>query len=268
MKNNLLKKKLGLALGSGGIRGLTHVGVIKTLVKHNIPISYLAGCSIGSLMAAHFALHGDIEKLEDFALSKKREKLKSFFEPTLLGGLIRGEKVEKFLNIWLENKTFADCQIPLCIVTADLIQKREIDFTSGNLAKITRASMAVPGIFAPVKYDKYLLIDGGVCNPVPTNLAKSMGADIVLSVNLDNFQTLEAVTNKINLNQIVYRTSEIMRHYLANLSSQGSDIIIQPNLTKCASWRQYFTSDLGNKIMQVGIKETEKIIPELIEKLS
>lgn len=258
------RKKIGLALGSGAIRGLAHIGVIKSLVKHNIPIDYLAGSSIGAWIGIHYALYKDIAKLEEITLGMKKEKLLSFLEPSLSGGLIKGERVEKLLNTWLKNATFNDLKIPTLVVATDLISGEPFVFDKGNLALATRASMAVPNFFKPVNYKSRLLVDGGVSNPVPDNLVKQQGADIVIAVNLDNFEAKGRFSAKdTRFDKVAIRTIEVMRYNLAKHSTRQADIVIELSLAKYSSWRKYFTSNVGPEIVSIGERATDKIIPKL-----
>ena len=195
MNNN--RKTVGLALGSGGIKGLAHVGAIKALKRHNIPIDYIAGTSIGAWVGAHYAIYKDIKKLETFTLGKKKEKLHSMFELTLKGGFIKGNKVQHLFEQWLEDAEFQNAQIPLRIVATELINGGEIVFSTGKIAPALRASMGVPSIFAPFEYNDMILVDGGICNPVPADIVRKMGADIVISVNLDNYRLKNLFEKKI-----------------------------------------------------------------------
>lgn len=261
-------KKLGLALGGGAVRGLAHVGVLKALIKHQIPIDYITGCSIGAWVGAHFALYQDIDKLEALMLEKKKEKLLSFLEPSLVGGLIKGDKLEKLFDTWLNGASFSDLQIPLNIVAIDLVKGEQIVFKTGRLATAIHASVAIPGVFKPLVIKGKVLADGGICNPVPDDLVRELGAEVVLAVNLDNFQKNPNFnTKKTGVADILVRTTEMLRYFLAQYSMNNADIIIQPPLAKYSSWREYFIKDIGHKIIKIGEKETEKIIPLLKKKL-
>ena len=256
-------KKVGLALGSGAVRGLIHVGVIKTLIKHNIPIDFIAGSSIGSWVGAHYSLYQDIDKLEELTVGKKWEKLKAFLELSWSGGLVGGKKLEKLLKEWLGNSDFKQCKIPLKLVATDLVKGESVIFETGPLTRAVQASMAVPGVFKPIKFKNRILVDAGLSNPVPDDLVKEMGADIIIAVNLDNFQ--QASKKKYTrFSDVGLRTAEIMRHYLAVHCMKDADFIIQPNLSKYASWSDYFTKkNMGREIVKIGERETEKIIPAL-----
>jgi NTE family protein len=263
-------KKVGLALGSGGVKGLAHVGVIKTLLKHQIPIDFIAGSSIGAWVACFFGLFQDIAKLEDYTVNKRRDKFYIFLEPTLQGGLIKGDKLEKLLNEWFENKDFSDTKFPVATMATDLIGGQSVILNKGNLAKAVRASMSIPTLFKPVTIGNQLLIDGGASNPVPDNVVKQMGADVVISVNLDNYEKYRPVElDDYSFKKVANRSLDIMRHNLAKYSLQSSDLILEPTFPALgfSSWRSYFREEMGVEIVKIGEDEMEKNINSLLRLL-
>lgn len=261
------RKKVGLVLGSGGIRGLAHIGVIKKLLEHNIPIDYIAGSSVGALMGAHYALFKDIKKLEECILERKREKFFSFLDPTMTGGLVKGDKVEKLLTGWLNDADFSDTKIPLAIVATDLVTGETVVFKTGKLAAAIRASVSVPTLFKPVKLGDKLLVDGGISNPVPDDIVRTMGADIAVSVNLDNYIKNEKFVEKKNqrVAGAAQRSLNILRYHLSRYSTASSDIIIEPYtpVVGIKSFRDYFTKHITLNLVKNGAAETEKIIGKL-----
>jgi len=260
------RKKIGLALGSGGAKGLAHIGVIKTLLENNIPIDYIAGSSIGAWIAAHFGLYQDISKLEEYTVLKKKEKFYTLLEPAYKGGIIKGKKLEKLLSKWLENASFKDTKIPIKIVTTDLVSGESFVISKGSLVTAVHASMAIPTLFKPVEYKDRFLIDGGVSNPVPDDVVRGMGADIVISVNLDNYQKNEKFGLKdLKIKRTASRGLNIMRHYLAEYSIRNSDFIIEPYLPDLGiiRWKKYFTKEFGPKIINIGVKETKEFIDDI-----
>ena len=260
------RKTVGLALGSGGARGLAHIGVIKVLLKHKIPIDYISGSSVGSWVGAHFALYQDIEKTADFTAGRKKEKLSSFLEPNVSGGLVKGEKLELMLNDWLDNATFADLKIPLKIASTDLISGRKVVCSEGRLAPAVRASMAVPGFFKPVVFENLALVDGGLSNPVPVDLVKELGAEVVIAVNLDFFAGFDNILpTDVGYSNLADGTIRIMRHHLAQYACKDADFIIQPDLSKCSSWSSYFLNKQDSEGIRLAEEATEKIIPALKE---
>ncbi len=260
------RKKVGLALGSGGVRGLAHIGVIKSLVRAGVPIDYLSGSSIGSWVAAHFSLYQDIEKTADFTAGKKKEKLFSFLEPSISGGLVKGDKLEILLDDWLGGASFSDLQIPLKMAATDILSGDKVVISEGRLSIAVRASMAIPGFFKPVVLGNQVLVDSGLSNPVPVDLARQQGSDIVIAVNLDYFGGFSEISpDNIGLGEVTDGTIQIMRHHLAQYSLAGADFVIQPPLRSQASWRDYFVKDNSTEIIKLAEKETDKILPKIME---
>ncbi len=263
------RKTIGLALGSGGVRGLTHVGVIKVLEENNIKIDYIAGTSVGAWVGAHYALYQDIDTLREFTIGKRKEKMLSFLDASFSGGLIKGKKLEKMLNIWLNKANFNDLKIPLNIVATDLIKAEPVVFNSGSLAFAARTSMAIPGYFKPITWKDKILVDGGLTNPVPDDVVKQMGADIVIAVNLNNFQTpIRFKKKEPSVTEVALRTNEIIQCYLTKHSLRQADIIIQPHLGQHSSWKRYFLNGKGEEMVKIGEEAMRAALPELLKKIA
>lgn len=262
------RKTIGLALGSGGVRGLAHVGVIKVLEENNIKIDYIAGTSVGAWVGAHYALYQNIDTLREFTVGKRKEKIISFLDASLSGGLIKGKKLEKTLNTWFKNANFEDLNIPLSIITTDLVKAEPVVFNSGSLAFATRASMTIPGYFKPIAWEDKFLVDGGLVNPVPDDVVKDMGADIVIAVNLNNFQLpIKFKKKEPGVMEVAHRTNEIVQCYLAKNSLKTADIIIQPPLGVHSSWKRYFLNGNGEEIVKAGEEAMRAALPELLKKI-
>ena len=178
--------KFGLALGSGSARGMAHIGVIQVLEAYHIPIDMIAGTSIGSVVGSIYATGASVKQMKEAALSMKRSKTISLMDPTLPhSGLISGNRTEKILNkIALKDKTFDDLKIPFAAVATDIKTGAKVILNQGSVIKAVRASISIPGIFTPVKYQNYYLVDGGVVDPVPVDVIEKMGADIIIAVSL------------------------------------------------------------------------------------
>ena len=271
---NLLAKckkkgiKFGLALGSGSARGLAHVGVIQVLEAYGIPIDMIAGTSIGSVIGSLYASGASIEELEKAALSMKISKTLSLLDLALPhSGFIRGDRAEEILNkIALEDKTFDDLNIPFSAVATIIENGTEVVINQGKVIDAVRASISIPGIFTPVKYQDYYLVDGGLVNPVPVDVVKSMGADIIIAVSLakiksrtitldmdkatDNIKEIKVKSKdpKIDLKSIMHQkiedaksslnapgifhiitqTIDIMESKIIERSLEGAGIVIVP----------------------------------------
>jgi NTE family protein len=263
---NQKQKKLGLALGSGGVKGLVHVGFIKALLQNGIKIDRLAGSSIGAFVGAHFALFQDIRLLEELMSFNKRDKLSFLWDPILHGGLVDGQKLENYISSSLDDAEFSDLKIPFKAVATDLVRGERIIISKGKLAPAVRASMSIPSIFRPVVRDDMVLVDGGVANPVPDDIVKSMGAEIVVSINLDNSKhDHKFKTTNLKLTGIVMRSIDIMQHHLAEHSIRSSDIIVSPLLSigGFEGWTQYFTKEIEKELVKAGEQEAYKIMAEL-----
>ena len=260
------RPKIGLALGSGGAKGLAHIGVIKVLVENNIPIDYIAGTSIGALVGAHYAIYKDVDKLEEVALSSNWSTALSLLDPTWKGGIVKGVKVEDLMKSWFNGANFNDLKIPLTVVATDLISGEEVDISSGNIIKATRASMSVPLIFQPVDLDGYLLADGGLCNPLPDDVAREMGADIVIAVNLDNkFFDSSLDKNKLSISKTGVRSLNIIRHHFAKNCSRSGDVVIEPEINEIGlvGWNKFFNDKESKEIIKIGEDETIKVLPQI-----
>jgi NTE family protein len=197
-----MTKTLGLALGSGGARGWAHIGVIKALNKAEIPISCIAGTSIGAFVGGVCAA-GEINALEAFVRELDWKIMLSYFDLVFpKQGLLDGNKIYGLLTEHIKNLKIEEAQIPFCCVATDLISGQEVRLRSGLMADAIRASISMPGVFTPFRKNEMYLGDGGIVNPVPVNVVREMGADIVLAVNLNRNYLAEVVVNP-DLEEIV-----------------------------------------------------------------
>lgn len=260
---------IGLALGSGGARGLAHIGVIRALETHGIPIDYIAGTSIGSIMGAHYAAFPDHKKLLQLAYDFSNRKGFSLVDLTLRGGLIKGLKIESIISEILEGATFETLKIPFAAVATDFNTAQEVILRTGDLTKAIRASISVPGFFQPVHYEGRLLADGGLSQPVPSTVVRSMGADIVIAVNLDTISGPGWDKEIPPLSSVPMHSINILRHHLSLQSSQTADIIISPEVYQVGliGWNYFFDIDKVNGLIDEGHAKTEMIMPMLKKRI-
>ncbi len=184
MVNN--KPSVGLALSGGGARGLAHIGVLRVLERERIPVNYLAGTSMGGIIAAGYASGMSSHGLEQEALhvTSKRGMLRMADPGMPNGGFIRGQRVLAYFKRVFGEKTFADLPLPLALVAADLKLHQEVVFQEGSVALALRATISIPGIFMPIEINDRQLVDGGLLNNMPIDIAKRMGADVVIAVDI------------------------------------------------------------------------------------
>ncbi len=191
------RPRIGLALGGGGARGWAHIGVIEVLAEAGVKADIVCGCSMGSLVGAA-QVTGGLGALTDWALALSWREMIGLLDPGLSGGgLIRGGRLLRFLREHYADIDIADSPVPFGANATDLANGREVWLRSGRLFDAVRASIAVPGVFAPVRVDGRWLADGGLVNPVPVSLCRAMGADLVIAVNLN--------TEAPNLSQPTHR---------------------------------------------------------------
>lgn len=179
--------RLGLALSGGGARGLAHIGVLKVLEEAGIQPDYLAGTSMGGVIAAAYAAGLKPDEIEQIAAdtSRTRNLLRLADLSLPQQGIFRGERLLTFFEQHLQGRTFAELQIPLTLVAVDLNTGQEVGLREGSVAQALRATVSVPGLLAPVEQDGMRLVDGGLLNNLPVDAVRQMGADVVLGVDVD-----------------------------------------------------------------------------------
>lgn len=172
-----------MALGGGAARGWAHLGVLRALANEGIEPQVVAGCSIGAFVGAAYAA-GDLSKLTDWARALKWQDVVSLLDVSLRGGLIRGQKLVQFFERNFVDRDFSELELPFACVATELETGREFWLREGSVSKAVRASIALPGLLAPIVHQGRLLVDGGLVNPVPVSLCRAMGADVVIAVDL------------------------------------------------------------------------------------
>ena len=230
------RPKVGLALSGGGAKGVAHIGVLKVMEEVGIPVDYISGASMGSIIGGLYAIGYDAATLDSLvrsqdwmflltdqmerefrSLESKQEKdrfLVSFpfsihqQSGTSLSGFIKGQNIlNKFTDLTIgyhQVSSFDSLPIPFACVAGDLRKGDEVIIKEGSLPLAMRSSMAIPGVFAPVYRDSMVLIDGGVFNNFPTDVVKKMGADVVIGIDLNTdalenpeYKSLMEIANKL-----------------------------------------------------------------------
>lgn len=179
----MAKQRIGVALGSGSARGWAHIGVLRALQAAGIQPDVVCGTSIGAFVGAAYA-SGELDTLEAWASGLTRRDVLGFFDVSLTGGLIKGEKLLSFAAETFLDAGFDELECPFACVATDLANGREVWLKEGRVAEAVRASIALPGLFAPHLIGDRHLVDGGLVNPVPVSLCRAMDADIVIAVDL------------------------------------------------------------------------------------
>ena len=176
--------KLGIALGGGGARGFAHLGVLKALRDEGIEFDVVAGTSIGALVGAVYAA-GSLDELEDTARSISLKDIPLLMSPAWSKkGFFSGKSALELLNELIGCDLIEELPKRFAAVSADLKSGETVVFTEGNVHQAVRASISIPAVFTPVVIDDRILVDGGLVEPVPVEICKSLGADVVVAVDL------------------------------------------------------------------------------------
>jgi len=183
--------KIGIALGSGGARGMAHIGVLRALEEAGVKPELVAGTSIGALVGGIYSA-GKINELTEIALGLDWKKAARYFMEVSFprSGLIEGARINEFLLEMVGDRSIEDLPRAFSAVATDIMSGREEVLCSGGLVDAIRASISVPGIFTPAKVNDAFLVDGGLVNPVPVNVCRKMGAEFVIAVDINNGRTV------------------------------------------------------------------------------
>jgi len=185
MMRPLRHRRIGLALGGGAARGWAHIGAIRALQDAGIKPDVVCGTSIGALVGAVYA-NGDLDWLEHWVSRLTWRTVVRLLDLRFSGGLLGGKKVIQVFAERFAGRDISQLQLPYAAIATELDSGREIWMQEGSVVDAVRASIAIPGIFTPVRYDGAWLVDGGLCNPVPVSVARAMRADCVIAIDLNN----------------------------------------------------------------------------------
>jgi len=272
--------KIGLALSGGGARGLAHIGVLKVLEQEGIPIDFLAGTSMGGVIAAAYASGLSVDYIEKEALRMARlRNLITLLDRSLpRRGLVEGQKVQEYLTTHLGDKTFKEMKIPLSLVAVDLISGQEVVLNSGSVVDAVRATVSLPGVFAPFRLGDYLLVDGGVLNNLPADVVRGMGANVVIAVDVSTgvnglSRLLEVEQQGLPLTQLpliietLRRTVGIMEGQIMayKLQEANPEILIHPALDDNITLLNGFPR--AAEIIALGEEAAREAVPRIRQAL-
>ena len=185
MSIDAFRPKVGLILGSGAARGWAHIGVIQALRSAGLHIDVICGTSIGALVGAVHA-NSRLDALDQWVRTLSVRDVVSFMDLTLTGGVLKGDRLMAFFRQRFLDRSIEDLDLPFGAVATSLYGGSEVWLRSGSALAAVRASIALPALFAPVRHNGQVLVDGGLVNPVPVSLARAMGADILIAVDLNS----------------------------------------------------------------------------------
>jgi len=221
---------IALALGGGAARGFAHVGVIKALLAHGVHPDIVVGTSVGSFVAALYAAGYDAEQLQQVAHQFEESSIKDWALPSR--GVLKGTALQDFINRKVEGRAIEDLPRKLAIVATDLQSGDMMVFERGNVGLAVRASSSVPGLFRPVAIGTHEYVDGGLVSPVPVRVARRLGADVVIAVDISERPADQSTAGELD---IVLQTFAIMGRVIAREELDSADIVLTPELSGVGS---------------------------------
>jgi NTE family protein len=282
---------VGLALGTGAARGLAHIGVIRVLEREGLAVDLVAGSSMGSLIAAAWAVGKSADEMERIALQiKGKRAFLKLLDPVFPGsGIIRGMRVQNFLHTIVDELTFADTLIPLKIVASDLNTMEEVIFEQGKLIDAIRASISIPGVFRPVTSNGHTLIDGGITDPVPVHVLAKAGVTKIIAVNtIPNIEEMKqrqryrseisnnnnkrkphdamretgpVVDTPTSIINVYMRSMHVMQSRMAEEACANADIVLRPMVQESV-WYDFYHPE---RYIRAGEVAAEAALPQLKE---
>lgn len=249
--------KVGLALGGGGARGFAEIGVLRVLEQEKIPVSFVAGTSVGSLIGALYADTGRVLDAEFHAVTVTEEDLFDYRAFAVFsGGFVKGERLRQFLGANLKSKTIEQMKIPYAAVAVDVASGKAVTFQRGPIAPAVHASCAIPGVFVPVQIGGRTYVDGGVVNPVPADVARSMGAEVVIAVSIPPLARGDVPTNPL---AVAYQSVTIMSAEIGRLRARDADVVITPDVGDVA----YDDFTQKKRLLTAGEDAARRALPQI-----
>lgn len=231
-----MKKTLGLALGSGGSRGVAHIGFLRALEEVGVKPDFITGSSMGAVVGAAYSAGLSVDQIKEAVFCLRILDLLTFTGKR--GGVSGTKKIRELLIKYLGDITFADLKIPFRCYAVDMISQKLVEFSSGSVVDAVVASASIPVVFHPLEKDGMRLIDGGILERVPASQVKQMGADIVVCV--DVLGRRDASEDAPNALKMLIETIDIMDNYrAAQRREEYKDIIdfwLEPDLGKMSQY--------------------------------
>lgn len=217
--------KIGVALGGGFARGIAHIGVLRVLEQNNIPIDFIAGTSVGALIASAYASGSPLEEMERQGAATR---FRDFGRWTISRmGMASNERLEDFLRRFTPAHDFSEMKIPLSIVATDIIKGESVYFTDGEIGPALRASCAYPGLFLPVEYQDHFLVDGFITESVPSTAVRRLGAEFVIGVHLEPGLLSSRPRNTI---EVISRSFSVIQVGMVQPWRAATDVLLEPDV--------------------------------------
>jgi len=255
--------KIAVVLGAGASKGFAHIGVLKVLEAQKVPVHMVVGTSAGSLVGSLYASGKTAFELQDIAMKMERDKVIDYDWKVWKGGLIKGEKLENFINASVNNTPIEKLKIPYYAVATNANTGEEMVFGKGNTGIAVHASCSVPGVFQPVRIGNNTYVDGGLVSAVAVDVARRFGADVVIAVDISGGLDKNSPSGMMDT---MGKSVNIM--YMRNINAQlkNADVVIRPNVKDIGSTEmEKFNQAIfeGEKAATTAMPEIRKILEKL-----
>jgi NTE family protein len=250
--------KIALVLGAGASKGFAHIGVLKVLEAHQIPVHMVVGTSAGSLVGSLYASGKNAFELQAIAMKMEADQVVDYDWRVWKGGLIKGEKIEKFINENVKYMPIEKLKMPFFAVATNVATGEEVVFGRGNTGMAVRASCAVPGVFHPVKVGNTTYVDGAVVNPVAVDVARRNGADVVIAVDISGGLRADIPEGIVDA---LMKAKDIMYARIADYQIKNADVVIRPNMKGIGSTQL----EKFNEAIFEGEKAATAKMPEILQ---
>ncbi len=258
-----MKKNVALVLGSGGARGVAHIGVINELLNQGYNITSISGTSMGALVGGMYAT-GNLNVFEEWMCSLNKLDVFNLVDFTLsLNGLIKGNKILKEMKEMIPDRNIETLPIPFVAVATDIINGKEVVLNKGSLYNAIRSSISIPTVFTPFNYNGTKLVDGGILNPLPVNRVKRHKDDILIVVNLGSdkeYLDIDLKENKAN-------TDKKHNKYISKIQDTINNIIPE-NKSDKIGYYNLLNKTTSLMIQKVSELTLEKYKPDVLIEIS
>jgi NTE family protein len=215
--------RIALVLGAGASKGFAHIGVLKILEYNKVPIQMIVGTSVGSFVGSLYAYGYDAYALQKIALSIERSDVGELTIPD--NGFLKGDRLRDYINSKLRQAPIEKLKIPFYAVATDIKTGESVVFNSGNIGMAVQASCAIPGVFQPARFSGKSYVDGGVVKPLPVDVARQYGADIVIAVDISS--GIDSVVPTTTMETIM-KAIQIMYSNMSQVPITQADVVIKP----------------------------------------
>lgn len=246
---------IGLALGGGFARGFAHLGVLQVLEQHHIPISCIAGTSVGSILGAAYASGAPLARIVATCRTLRLRDIARWRVSRL--GFASNHRLGDLIERVFEARQFEDLQIPMAVVATDLNSGEPVVISHGDLIDAIRASCAFPGLFEPVEIGTRCLVDGGLVAPVPTRAARDLGAEFVLGVSVGIQDGYRGTPS--NIFQVVSRAVTAAQKHQLEVWERHADLVLRPDVQSLA-WDDF---DRADEAIDAGAAAARSALPRI-----